>query len=108
MQDTKADSCTVSSGSEITAVYASGYPLSDTAVIPVVKLLEDCNSEMQTLCLVAGVRNEHTVLTDAAAVGIANPLTVTEDVSLAVSCSFAGGCHRTVKAKGLTTSVLND
>ena len=55
VHDIKADSCSISSGSEMTAVFTSGYPLSEAAVIPVVRILEDCDSEMEALCLVSGV-----------------------------------------------------
>ena len=101
----EADSCTVDSASEVTAVFNLGYPLTDNAEIPILRLTEDCESDMQALCLLAGVKNKYTVLTGTEVAGIANPFNPTEDASLALTCSFAGGCHRTVKAMGLTNSV---
>ena len=72
-----------------------GIPIADSATVP--KLIFSSTEDGSQLVAYA----------DAASVELTNPLAV-RDSTAGLECSFAGGCQYTVKASGLTASLLGD
>ena len=100
-----ATSCSidVSTGTTITAVFELGVPVTDTEVVPTVRLVDDCVGGAD-LCTAAGVMNKLVAAPPAA--GITNALTITGDSATTLQCSFAGGCIQSIAAPGLKQSVM--
>jgi hypothetical protein len=103
-----ADSCSVDSSTTITASFSTGFPVTETEALPTLRISSDCDASLGTLCSDAGVKNKFVVAAPVDFTGIANALAISNDAAQITQCSFAGGCIRTIEAKGLTTSVLNN
>ena len=104
-----ADSCVISDAMTVVATFTNGYPVTQTGVSPILRLVSACDAAMTDICYASTTKitNKLMVAGPSTAIEIANPLTVTNDASHALSCSFAGGCLRTIEAKGLKTSLDN-
>lgn len=94
----------------IVATFTDGMPVTETAVLPTLWLFDECNSSFETRCVnpEGGTYKNGVVVTpETTTTGITNALTATEGTSNAVSCSFGGGCLRSINAPGLTNSILS-
>jgi len=103
-----ATSCTIDSASQITVGYTNGVPISDAVIEPVLRLLDDCNSALSTLCTTATVQNKLVAGKDVAYAGPTNAISVTSGAERNAISSFAGGRRLLIDAKGLTTSMQNN
>ena len=43
-------SCEITSGSSIEATFEFGYPVTESEAIPTLRLLDDCDDALETLC----------------------------------------------------------
>ena len=87
-----ADSCAIVSGTQVTATFDTGLPITAEESVPELTLLD--TSAVRTV--------RQSAL--APETGVANPLVVTGETA-GLTCSFAGGCEYRVTAAGLTTSI---
>ena len=87
------------------ASFLNGIPISTDAVVPVLSLIEDCGTDMAAMCTANSLKTSQIATSATALEGISNAFTVSNDASNTVTCGFAGGCHRTVEAPGLTASI---
>jgi len=103
-----ASTCTIDSAAQASVAYSGGVPIIDTAISPVLILIDDCNAALLSLCTAAGVQNKLVVAAGSTYVGPTNALSVTSGPERNVISSFAGGRRLLVDAKGLTTSMENN
>lgn len=88
----KADSVTVDSDTQVTAVFTNGIPLSQSAKAPVLFFKDSASAASHWA---------------ASTATITNPVTASA-LNSQVQCSFAGGCLIQVNQPGLLTNIMND
>lgn len=101
----KADSVTVDSDTQVTAVFTNGIPLSQSAKAPVLFFKDSASAASHWAASSAKYEIRHH--SHQMRFTITNPVTASA-LNSQVQCSFAGGCLIQVNQPGLLTNIMND
>jgi hypothetical protein len=100
-----ASTCVIDSATQVSGSYTTGVPVSDAAIVPVLRLISDCNASLLTSCTAASTQNKIVVGASADFAGPTNAISITSGTERNVVSSFAGGRRLVIDAKGLATNM---